>query len=84
VKEEDLQRLYTIKQSEWQNFADLHKGTVVSKWGMKPSSIRVDQIDRDVESSEQGQLMTPHSVFFGFSLIFVFFINSSYFNVLLL
>ncbi|ODN01407.1 Ribonuclease 3 [Orchesella cincta] len=56
VKEEDLHKLYTVEQSEWQNFADRHKGTIVTKWGMKPCAIRVDQIDRDVSGQEIGNL----------------------------
>ena len=53
MKEEDLTQLYTVEQTEWQNVADLHKGTIVTKWGMKPAAIRVDQIDRDVDDHEQ-------------------------------
>lgn len=52
VREEDLHKLYTVEQTDWQNFADRHKGTIVTKWGMKPCAIRVDQIDRDVSSQE--------------------------------
>jgi len=53
MKEEDLSKLYTVEQSEWQNVADTHKGTIVTRWGMKPAAIRVDQIDRDVSGHEQ-------------------------------
>lgn len=53
-KEEELSNHFTTSQTEWQNFADKHKGMIVSKIGQKPCSLRVDQIDRDV-SGESGK-----------------------------
>jgi hypothetical protein len=57
MKEDDLTHLYTIKQTEWQNVADVYKGTIVTKWGMKPAAIRVDQIDRDIADHEHRKLL---------------------------
>jgi ribonuclease-3 len=56
IKEEELQNLFTVPQSEWQNFADQHKGMIVAKFGSKPSALRVDQIDRDVTGHEGGKI----------------------------
>lgn len=66
VKEEDLEKLYTVDQSEWQNFADRHKGTIVTKWGVKPCALRVDQIDREVDVDEKDEgIPFPLIVHFG-------------------
>ncbi len=51
-KEEELPKWFTTSQTEWQNFADKHKGMIVAKFGMKPCSLRVDQIDRDVSGQD--------------------------------
>lgn len=54
IKEDELSKYFTISQSEWQNFADQHKGMIVTKFGRKPCALRVDQIDRDVSGHESG------------------------------
>ena len=41
--------LLEMPQFQWQNFADEIKGMVVSKPGMKPCSLRVDQLDREAD-----------------------------------
>lgn len=52
VKEDDHVKLLQVEQKDWQNFADKHKGMIVTKWGMKPCALRVDQIDRDITFEE--------------------------------
>ncbi|XP_071455436.1 ribonuclease 3 [Hetaerina americana] len=42
-----LSAMLKMPQFEWQNFADEVKGMVVTYPGMKPCSVRVDQLDRD-------------------------------------
>ncbi|XP_047476126.1 ribonuclease 3-like isoform X1 [Penaeus chinensis] len=52
VQPEDLAQLLSMSQYQWQNYADQLKGMVVTCPGMKPCSIRVDQLDRDQVSEE--------------------------------
>ncbi|XP_050736665.1 ribonuclease 3-like [Eriocheir sinensis] len=52
VQPEDLAQLLSMTQYQWQNYADHLKGMVVTCPGMKPCSIRVDQLDRDQVSDE--------------------------------
>ncbi|XP_046403440.1 ribonuclease 3 isoform X2 [Ischnura elegans] len=46
-EESQLANMIKMPQFEWQNFADEVKGMVVTYPGMKPCSVRVDQLDRD-------------------------------------
>lgn len=43
-----LEKMRTMNQSFWLDYVDLVKGMVVSHPGMKPCSVRVDQLDRNV------------------------------------
>ncbi|XP_064089574.1 ribonuclease 3-like [Macrobrachium nipponense] len=52
MQPEDLATLLNMPQYQWQNYADQLKGMVVTCPGMKPCSIRVDQLDRDQVSEE--------------------------------
>ncbi|XP_071516601.1 ribonuclease 3 [Panulirus ornatus] len=52
IQPEDLAQLLSMSQYQWQNYADHLKGMVVTSPGMKPCSIRVDQLDRDQVSEE--------------------------------
>ncbi|XP_045599544.2 ribonuclease 3 [Procambarus clarkii] len=52
IQPEDLAQLLSMSQYQWQNYADNLKGMVVTSPGMKPCSIRVDQLDRDQVSEE--------------------------------
>lgn len=52
IQPEDLAQLLGMSQYQWQNYADHLKGMVVTSPGMKPCSIRVDQLDRDQVSEE--------------------------------
>lgn len=44
-----LENMMTVTQSEWQNYVDNIKDMVVTNPGMRPCSIRVDQLDRNVD-----------------------------------
>ncbi|XP_065369999.1 ribonuclease 3 [Calliphora vicina] len=47
----DIPRLHNlnhIPQTEWQDYVDNFKGMLATKPGYKPSSVRVDQLDRNV------------------------------------
>ncbi|XP_063700833.1 ribonuclease 3 [Culicoides brevitarsis] len=43
-----LNDMNNLNQHEWQDYVDYVKGMVVTRPGMRPCSIRVDQIDRNV------------------------------------
>lgn len=69
----DTQRLHNlnhIPQTEWQDYVDNFKGMLATKPGYKPSSVRVDQLDRNVSDlpecydAESG-LCYPAIVHFG-------------------
>ncbi|XP_046992547.1 ribonuclease 3 isoform X1 [Schistocerca americana] len=47
IEDDKLEKLLSMSQYKWQNFADEVKGMVVTYPGMKPCSVRVDQLDRD-------------------------------------
>lgn len=49
IDDETLKNIHNMTKTEWQNFADFVKGMVVTNPGMKPCSLRVDQLDRDTE-----------------------------------
>nr|AFX89030.1 drosha [Mayetiola destructor] len=48
VSETVLENMQTLNQHDWQDYVDDVKGMVVINPGMKPCSIRVDQLDRNV------------------------------------
>lgn len=48
VDQGTLTDLNNLKQHEWQDYVDFIKGMVVTRPGMRPCSIRVDQLDRNV------------------------------------
>ncbi|CAL4099996.1 unnamed protein product [Meganyctiphanes norvegica] len=52
IPEEELAHLLKLSQYQWQNYADNLKGMVVTCPGMKPCSIRVDQLDRDQDNDQ--------------------------------
>lgn len=43
-----LRDMDSVQQRDWQDYVDNVKGMVVTKPGMKPCSVRVDQLDRNV------------------------------------
>lgn len=57
IDEENVDSYRPMNDDQWDTFAKKHKGYLVSCPGMKPSSIRIDQIDR-----EQDDLKTPAKV----------------------
>lgn len=61
VPEERLNEIYNMSLYDWQTFADEVKCMVVTKPGMKPCSLRVDQLDR--ETMDEGRF--PEIVHFG-------------------
>ncbi|CAB3375284.1 Hypothetical predicted protein [Cloeon dipterum] len=63
VNEEDLLEYLNKSQTEWLNVADEVKGMIVTNPGLKPSSIRVDQLDR--EKIKKDFLTYPEIVHFG-------------------
>nr|WJN65753.1 Drosha transcript 2068 [Hypothenemus hampei] len=61
----DLENMVKMSQYEWQNFADELKGMVVTYPGKKPSSLRVDQLDRNIDLQTVGDYKFPEIVHFG-------------------
>lgn len=48
VADSVLKNMQTMQQRDWQDYVDDVKGMVVTNPGMKPCSVRVDQLDRNV------------------------------------
>lgn len=47
VDEKKLSKVLALNNLDWQDLADEVKGMIITCPGMKPSSIRVDQLDRE-------------------------------------
>ncbi|XP_015787469.1 ribonuclease 3 [Tetranychus urticae] len=47
IKESDLKKIQSMNDSEWLDFVDTVRGMIVTFPGMKPCSLRVDQIDKN-------------------------------------
>ncbi|KAM9712359.1 ribonuclease 3 [Menidia menidia] len=47
VPEEEIADMLQWEQLEWQKYAEECKGMIVTNPGMKPSSVRIDQLDRE-------------------------------------
>ncbi|XP_065156894.1 ribonuclease 3 [Atheta coriaria] len=60
-----LKDMIKMSQSEWQSYADEIKGMVVTFPGKKPCSVRVDQLDRNIDLQEEGNYKFPEIVHFG-------------------
>ncbi|XP_061514326.1 ribonuclease 3 [Anopheles gambiae] len=66
-----LKEMMDMSQNEWQDYVDYVKGMVVSNPGMKPCSVRVDQLDRNVgdvpeaNAIDENGLVHPVIVHFG-------------------
>lgn len=65
-----LTDMNSLNQHEWQDYVDFVKGMVVTRPGMRPCSIRVDQLDRNVSdlpqvSSSEDIVTHPVVVHFG-------------------
>uniref|UniRef100_A0AAG5DGQ9 Ribonuclease 3 n=1 Tax=Anopheles atroparvus TaxID=41427 RepID=A0AAG5DGQ9_ANOAO len=66
-----LKEMMDMSQNEWQDYVDYVKGMVVTNPGMKPCSVRVDQLDRNVgdvpeaTALDENGLVHPVIVHFG-------------------
>ncbi|XP_001843599.2 ribonuclease 3 [Culex quinquefasciatus] len=66
-----LKEMNDMSQIEWQDYVDYVKGMVVTNPGMKPCSVRVDQLDRNVTDvpketlTDEDGLIHPVIVHFG-------------------
>ncbi|XP_039212186.1 ribonuclease 3 isoform X2 [Crotalus tigris] len=47
VPEEEIANMLQWEELEWQKYAEECKGMIVTSSGMKPSSVRIDQLDRE-------------------------------------
>lgn len=65
IDPEELPKLVEMPQFQWQNIADEVKGMVVTYPGMKPCSVRVDQLDRSQADQPPGVVAFPEIVHFG-------------------
>ena len=63
LEEMELVPMTQMSQSEWQSVADKVKGMLVTFPGKKPSTLRVDQLDR--EQDQSGVIKFPDIVHFG-------------------
>ncbi|KAL3289704.1 hypothetical protein HHI36_023104 [Cryptolaemus montrouzieri] len=61
----DLEKMVKMTQYEWQAYADEIKGMVVTYPGKKPCSVRVDQLDRNIDLQKEGEYKFPEIVHFG-------------------
>lgn len=65
ITDEMLPEVLKIDEHKWQDLADEVKGMIVTCPGMKPSSIRVDQLDREQCAKDTDQSDFPVIVHFG-------------------
>ncbi|KAL2085751.1 hypothetical protein ACEWY4_019071 [Coilia grayii] len=52
VPEEEIANMLQWEELEWQKYAEECKGMIVTNPGMKPSSVRIDQLDREQFNSD--------------------------------
>ena len=69
VDQKTLQQMDKMSQFDWQDYVDTIKGMVVTNPGMKPCSVRIDQLDRSTadipECIEENGIRHPVIVHFG-------------------
>lgn len=66
IEEADLPTVLNYDAEDWQNIVDDIRGMVVTCPGMKPCSLRIDQLDRShITTSENNATMYPLIVHFG-------------------
>ncbi|KPM02152.1 ribonuclease 3-like protein [Sarcoptes scabiei] len=53
IPESELNRYLKMNTNEWNDFAKQFKGFLVTSPSMKPCTLRVDQIDREIDKSEE-------------------------------
>ncbi|XP_052466743.1 ribonuclease 3 isoform X1 [Carassius gibelio] len=63
VPEEEIANMLQWEELEWQKYAEECKGMIVTNPGMKPSSVRIDQLDR--EQFNSSVITFPIIVHFG-------------------
>ncbi|KAJ8919099.1 hypothetical protein NQ315_012084 [Exocentrus adspersus] len=61
----ELENMVKMTQYEWQSYADEIKGMVVTYPGKKPCSVRVDQLDRNIDFQKENDYKFPEIVHFG-------------------
>lgn len=54
IEDEKLEYYKSLNTEQWMDFAKEHKGMVITFPGMKPCSLRVDQIDREKDEEIDG------------------------------
>lgn len=69
VDPKTLKEMDRLKQHDWQNYVDTIKGMVVTNPGMKPCSLRIDQLDRSTadipDCADEHGMKHPVIVHFG-------------------
>ena len=65
IETQQLQSMITMDARIWQAIVDQVQGMIVIKPGSKPSSIRVDQLDRNLELQNPTNPEFPEIVHFG-------------------
>ncbi|KAK9871667.1 hypothetical protein WA026_014115 [Henosepilachna vigintioctopunctata] len=65
IQASELKNMVNMTQYEWQSYADEIKGMVVTYPGKKPCSVRVDQLDRNIDLQKKDQFKFPEIVHFG-------------------
>ncbi|XP_048775067.2 ribonuclease 3-like isoform X2 [Ostrea edulis] len=63
LEETELAQILNYDVHEWQGFVDAVRGSVVTYPGMKPTSIRIDQLDR--QQTDNQHLQFPLIIHFG-------------------
>ncbi|XP_064616843.1 ribonuclease 3-like [Liolophura sinensis] len=63
LEETELSQVLKYEKHEWQQLVDEVKGMIVTKPGKKPSSIRIDQLDR--QQKDDNVITSPVIVHFG-------------------
>ena len=69
ISEKDVERISSMSDAEWKSFVGEVRGTIVTQPGKMPSSVRVDQVDREPDRSKPmpsgGGPRYPEFVHFG-------------------
>ncbi|CAG9859292.1 unnamed protein product [Phyllotreta striolata] len=65
INQSELQGMMGMSQYEWQSYADEIKGMIVTYPGKRPCSVRVDQLDRNIDLQKEGKYKFPEIVHFG-------------------
>ena len=52
ISDQDVERIPSMSDAEWKAFVGEVRGTIVTQPGRMPSSVRVDQVDREPDKSK--------------------------------